>query len=588
VPNVTVEQVPGTDKTVRVTIQGLINGRYTRSFPHEIPDGALYVADNVVYNRDNLVSKRPGNETYGNGSGATGSGIGSLAGVRFYPAPVGTTAPQLLVHSGTGLYKGNDATGAFAAVNGAHPLNNARAATFAQMRDPDMSSGNNVALFICDGLHSPYVYDGANYVPVQTGAYAASGSIPGGNYLPNGVYTGTPIRPKFCLNWREHMVYGGDPDDPTGIWFSDASRPERFNGFSLTDSGGIPYAPYYPGGPDGALGAMTGFCQIGANLVIFFTQGVVTAINTGTYGVTQYQFSTISARVGMTSPSSLQVFDTFACFFGGDRFYATDGNTVQPLPDLIPDIYANNSQSTFPPDMKNKYNVTSARRGTSYWASYDNVGDGKQHSIVVFDTAANSGYTYGAVQGGAFNTQQGGAWARWPTGMPLSWGLECRGDGDNFQTFWGSSVADKIAQHDVGTYDDFGATIAIEIRAKAFFLDKMVNPKTVESLYIIGAYQTESMPYADSLTGYVVTDLSQSVAPIAQAPISPSGVPYGADYYGQVTYGAGSQIIQFSTKTYPQREMIGNAIQPGVIENSKNPFNLIGFVIDLIVDNPAP
>jgi hypothetical protein len=580
---VTVEPIEGSDKKVRVTIQALRLGRNTTSFPHEIPDGSLYVADNVVYNQDNLVSKRPGNEFYGiagGGNGKTGSGVGSLAGTRFYPGPMGVTSPQLLVHSNTSLYKGNDATGAFAAVNGAFPLSNVRGATFAQMRDPDMSTGNAVALFICDGANIPKVYDGANYVAIRTGTYAASGSIPGGNYLPNGVNTGTPIRPAFCLNWREHMVLSGDPDDPTALWISDASRPERYNGFSLTDSGGIPYAPYYPGGPDGALGIVTGLSQQGPFLIIYFTNGVVVAINTGTYGVTQYQFATISSSTGKPSPKAHQSFTGFDVFFGGDQFYVCDGQVVVPMPRAIPDLYSNNSNSVFPAEIKNKTDMTACRRGTQVWFNYDNVGDGKQHAVAVFDLAANGGYTFGAVQGGA--------WARWPTGMPVAWGVECRGASDNFQFYWGSSTADQIAQHDMGTYDDFGAAISLEIRAKALFLDKMTSPKTVDALYLIGVYQTQGATFTDSLTGYVVLDLSTSIAPAIQETVTPSGVPYGALPYGTFNYGSGSQVIQKSSKTYPQREMIGNAVQPGVLESSKNPFNLIGFQVDLTIDNPVP
>lgn len=580
---IVVEQVEGNEKTVRATIGEFREGRYTATFPHEIPDGALFVADNVVYNFDALVSKRPGNAFYGfggGGLGTTGSGVKSLAGYRFYRYPAGTAAPQLLVQSGGKIYTGNDATGVFTPIIAG--ISAAKRVSFDQMRDPDMSSGNAVAAFICDDTQIPQLWDGANNVPVHTGGYAAVGSVPAGNYLPVNQYTTNPITPRFCCVWQNHMVYSGDPNDPSAIWISDAARPERFNGFSLTDSGGITYTPYYPGGQDGAFGPVTSISVLGPFLIIKFFGGIVSAINTGTYSATQYQFATISARTGMPSPFGFVAFEGFELFFGGDQFYALNGEQVIPMPIRITDVYGQgNSNSVFPPEMKVKTTVIGSRRGTQAWFSYDAVGAGSQTIVAMFDTSANGGYSFGA--------KEGGAWARWPTGMPVSWMIECRGAGDAYQCFWGSSLGDLIAQHDVGTYDDFGAPITVEIRAKALFLNKYVSPKTVQDLYIVGVYQTQGSSYTDSLTGYCVLDISQSVAPATQTmPIQPSGIPYGALPYGTFNYGPSSAIIEQSTKTYPQQERIGNAVQPGVIESSKNPFNLIAFVLTLTTDNPMP
>jgi hypothetical protein len=251
---------------LRIGVDKLDGGWSTRTYPHLLPDNVLSVADNVVYVRDGLVSKRPGNEKYG-GNGVIGTGTASLAGTRFYFGnPV---AGQLVVHSGTGLYKGNDGTGAFTLIN--NGLSSTQGATFAQMRDPDMSSGNAIALFVCDGTHAPSVYDGTNYVSVQTG----------GVFLPNSVTSGAPITPKYVCAWDQHLVYAGDQTDPGALYISDALRPERFTGFSFVDSAASSYVPYYPGGADSTLGPITGLGVIGPYLLIFFTTGIVSAINTG-------------------------------------------------------------------------------------------------------------------------------------------------------------------------------------------------------------------------------------------------------------------------------------------------------------------
>lgn len=564
-----IAQVPGREGTIRVVVDGLKDGLVTRSFPTEIPDTALFIADNAVFNRDGLVSKRPGNAKYGGGSGATGSGAPGLAGTRFYPAG----GPKLLVHSGTQLYQGTDLTGAFSVVGTG--LTSLRGAAFAQQRDPDMSTGNAIALFVVDGSTVPHVYDGlGHYVPVSTAA----------GFLPNGIVTGTPIKPSFCLNWREHMVYAGDPDDPSALWISDAFRPERFSGYAILDSAGTTYIPYYPGGADGALGVITGLAEINGKLVILFTSGVVVCTNTGTYGAFQYTFETKSSTTGNVAPRSLAVFEGFGVFFGGDRFYATDASSVVPLPDDVPSIYANSAQSAFPSEMRNRATVVGGRRGTQYWAAYDNTGTGRNSAIAVFDLGANGGYAYGSGLGG---TTSGGAWSRWPTGMPLSWLVECRGPGDSQQLFWGSSASDLVLAHDTGTYDDWGSDIAFEARTKSFFLDAPLNPKKVGKLYVLGSYPALAATYTDTVRSYVTLDAATTNAPGVAETIAPTGTPYGALAYGTFFYGSSQQIIQRATETFPQVENTGRSVAFGVSETSKNPFNLIGFMGEVIID-PVP
>lgn len=558
------------DRTVRIVVNELTGGWSTRSFPHLIDDSALYVADNVVFNRDGLISKRPGNVLYGGGSGATGSGKPIQALGRFYFG--NPQVGRLMVHSNGKLYQGTDATGAFALV--ANGLSTVRPAQFTQMYDPDMTSGAATALIVVDGLNVPHVYDGVNYVPVQT---AAAG---GSEFLPTG-RTGAPLTPAYCTNWGEHLVLAGEPTEPTGLYISDALRPERFNGYGLLDSAGTPYTAYFPAGRDGTLGVITGIYNVGPYLVILFTSGVVTAINTGTYGAFQYEFATISRSTGCVAPQSVVPYEGFIVFFGGDRFYATDGNTIVPLPDEIPSVYANNSQSAFPSEMQNKTGVVGVRRGQQYWAAYDNVGTGENGVIAVFDASANGGWSFGATSGGA--------WSRFSSGMPLGAAIECRGPGDSQQLFWGSSTSDRVAQFDTGPYSDFGAPIALEIRAKAFFLDKPIWPKKVSGLYLIGAFPTQGEQYTETLVGYVVYDAETDTGEPVEISVAANGVTYGSERYGTFDYGSGaSQIIQMTAKTYPTQPSIGYAIQPGCTEESTNPFNLIGFVMEVTVDEPAP
>lgn len=564
-------QKKGTDRTLIGVIDQLDQGWSTRSFPHLISERQLYVADNVVFNRDGLVSKRPGNIFYGkSAAGATGSGAPVIAGARFY-AP--GQAPQLLVQSGGGLYSGNDTTGAFTLI--ASGFSTTQPAQFAQVYDPDMTTGAAAAMLIVDGTRIPQLYDGTNQVPVQTG----------GDFLPENTVTSVPLIPKYVQNWKYHLVYAGDEHDPTGVYIGDALRPERFTGISLNDSTGESFLPYYPAGRGGNLGIITGIKVIGSNLIVFFTNGIVVGYNTGTYGSYEFEWNVLSSEIGCPSPQSIVAFGGYVLFYAGDRFCATDGNAVVPIPDEIPSVYANGGNATFPAEIKNNTTVVGARRGLQYLASYDNVGTGPQTSVVCFDIGAAGGWSFGAMSGGA--------WSRFPSGMPIAFGIECRGPGEaDFPFFWGSSLADQVAQWDTGNYDDFGMPITMEARCKAFFLDRPTGIKQIKSVSIVSAFPipfgTGAGSYDVNYTGYVFLDSKLAAAPPKQFTVTSGEVFYDGTtlWDGSATYGANIAVLTAVGKTWPSQDAQGHIVQPGCYESSTSPFNIIAFVVELINNEP--
>lgn len=555
-----------TSSLERISITDIAGGWSTRTYPHLLPSNKLVVADNVVYYEDGLISKRPGNAVYGSGTGKVGTSSPILSMYRFYKG--NPTAGTLVVHSGTGIYSGNDTTGAFTNINNVAPTTQPTA--FAQMYDPDFNAGaGGDALFMVDGSRVPQTWDGTTFVSVQTG----------GVFLPNG-RTGAPITPKYVADWNHVLCYAGEPTEPTALYISDALRPERFTGFSFIDSAASSYIPYFPAGRSSRLGVITGIVALGPYLVIFYNNGIVTGINTGTYGAFQYQFQRISSIVGCPSPRSIILGDNDIKFFGGDKFYATDGITVKPLPDELPTLYANNARSVSPPEIKNKASLVGVRRGPQFWWSYDSTGNGTLDKIAVFDVAANKGWDFA---GGG-----GGAWARWPTGMKLGAAVECRGPGDTLQVFWGSSSDDTVYQHDVGTYDDNGAPIAVEVRAKSFFLGRPVCAKTVMAMYLIMVFNTQANQYSDTISPYVWYDTSQDVGASVVVNVGQNGVLYGTQQYGTFKFSQTIQIVQYSPKTFTPYIGPGQSISPGCIESSKNPFNLIGFSLEVAIDPMPP
>ena len=556
--------VPGSANTARVVIDRLDGGWSTRTFPHLLGDSELFVADNVIFPRDGIVSKRPGNVNYGGGSGATGSGSAILAMTRFYygTPPTG----KLIVHSGSKLYQGTDSSGAFASIMTG--LSTSNPAHFVQVYDPDADAGAGaVVLIVCDGARVPQLWDGTTASAVSTAA----------GFLPKNP-AGNPITPQFVCNWKYNLVYAGEPTDPTALYISDALRPERFSGYALTDSGGTNYQAYYPAGRNTNLGVITGVAQLGQALLVFYTTGIILGVNTGTYGAFEFEWYVLSATIGSPSPQSIVSFDSHIAFFGGDRFYATDSNTVVPLPDRIPSVYSSTVTSTFPPEMKTKNTVVGARRGQQYFASYDPIGLGVQSRVAVFDFQANGGWQYGALTGGA--------WSRFPTGMPLSCAIECRGPGDKQQFFWGSSSTDLVAQYDTGLFSDFGNPIACEIRAKSFFLDRPIYPKTIQGMYLLSVFQATTA-FTSTVIPYVVLDQAQDPGPPVQIEVPASGTQYGAAEYGTFQYMATNTIAQVNSKGYPAQPSQCSSFAPGCTESSTNPFNLIGFVVEVTTDEPA-
>lgn len=571
-----IEQVRNSERTVRAALENLDLGLNTRAYPHTLGDRFLSKADNAVFLRDGLVSKRPGNRYYGgsvNGKLGTGTPVLSLG--RYYP--VGGS-PQLIAHSGINLYSGNDATGAYTLINSG--MSNSNRASFAQMYDPDMSSGAATALFICDGARVPQLWDGTHFVGVQTG----------GTFLPNNRAGSAAITPSLCTDWGYHMVYAGEQTEPTALYISDAMRPERFTGTNFTDSQGSSYVPFFPAGRDGTLGIITGIVPIDESaLLVFYTNGIVRVDNTGSVGTFEFKFTVISRKIGCPSPKSIVAFDTYIIFFGGDRFYATNGQQVAPLPDRVPTIYSRSSQSSAPPEIYDITQVVAVKRNTQYVASYTVDVTGATRRCAVFDTAAGGGYIFGFFPRG-YDESNGGAWSRW-LGMNLNAAVECRGPGDTYQLYWGGSDNDYVAEHDPvqlsGVHSDFAAAITFEVCARAFTMGKIYAPKYVEAMYLEMIYDVGGGgQYTSSITPYIVRDQAVDNCPPISTIVSPVGTLYGTSDYGQFTYESGQQVLQATLKAYPQQPTGANSVAPGMIETSTNPCAIIGFALEVTVDDP--
>ena len=241
--------VKGSSHQFRAIIDQLIGGWNTRAFPTDIPDEYLYVLDNCVYTQDGLVSKRPGNEFSSNGTNApgqsTGSGAPILSGTRFYQ----TTGPLTVVTSGLNTWAAAD--GAPFGIIGTGSTGRVTF-RYAQMYDPDavlVSGGpGSIVLIMVDknGIVGPQYWpgtvSGVNPLnPFRTTNFPTGTGL---SALPNDPVTLQPILPKFVCVWGPNLVFANTQADPGALYISDSLRPQRFNGFSMQDTGGTNYYPY--------------------------------------------------------------------------------------------------------------------------------------------------------------------------------------------------------------------------------------------------------------------------------------------------------------------------------------------------------
>lgn len=553
---------PSADKTKYLLIDNLQGGWSTRSYPHRIRDDQVQTLSNMMHTRDNIWTVRSGNIKYGGGSGATGSGVACKSGYRFYSGNPPSGA--LYVHTGPNLYEGNDGTGAFTLVSNA--LGTTYPASFAQMYDPDASGSGitpGASMFVCDGVNVPRIVQSTSIANVNTGS----------GFLPVGVVSGASIKPRFVCDWDYHLVYANEPTDPCALWISDALHPERFTGTALISSNGTTYIPFYPGGQSASLGVITGIVPFGQYLIVFFTAGIVIGYNTGSYGAFQYVWETISRTLGCPAPQSIVAMDDAVFFFGGDKFYATDGQSIAALPDELPTIWDYSGQQTAP-DIATITTVSAARRGPMYMAGYTSASAGGSHNnrVLVFDTAANGGWQ--------FPSNSGGAWSQFGPGMNFAWGQECRGPNDEllgYPFFWGSSTTDLISQFDPSpdVFTDAQVTnvpITWEIITKSFYLDAPFNKKTITGLYLLLAFNNASNPYSITVNPFIEIDSQTTVTFSPQTITVPTGV---SETYVKC-YPAGG-----STE-WPQ----GHGIAAGASGNtSTGSLNIVGFMLEFIVDD---
>lgn len=564
--------VKGTERVFRASLDQLDGGLSTRTFPHLLPTNRLSRAINAVYYQDGVVGKRPGNSNYGGGSGATGSGHGIDSLARFYKGTPQTGT--LVAQSNGGLYKGTDIGGAFALI-GSGFAGSGKRASFAQTYDPDFSPAAASILIICDGTRVPYGWDGLNLTAFST-AHLALGR------------GGSAITPSLVCEWGPHIVYSGQPDEPTAVYIADALRPERFTGFGFEDSVGTAYTPYFPGTRDGSHGVVTQIAVWGPYLVVFFNSAIVIGENTGSYGAMNFVWSFLSRSKGCPSGYSVVAMDEGLYFFGGDRFYVTDTQGIYPLPDELPTLYSKDSVAFQKPLIANINTVFGVRHGSEYWASYD-IGGGILQQVAVFNAAANGGFIPGIqIEDDPEGVARGGAWSIF-SGMQLNSAVECRGPGDAYQLFWGSNT-DLVAQYDPGgVYGDFGQPTYFECATKALFLGEPEGIKTIQGLYVqlvlnanIGSFVSQSTPYV------VMDQLEVQCTPV-EAAANVAGALYGGGgLYGSIMYNSPQNTVQETPKATPTLVAQGLSFQMGVFENSTNPFNIIGFTAEVTIDEPVP
>lgn len=594
-------------------------GWSTRTDATNIADDELSLADNVVFNKDGLCSKRPGNTnrpggilnpvgtlpTYQAGTNgyASGSGKPCLALTEAFNLGTVTVSlsggvPSFLVrHDGDGKLYYTDPTngpnGQWVLVPGsgttaALTLSTTLSCRFTQAFDPDYNYGGvvgaRVVLIVTDGSGqiSPMVWagPGTTIATIQGGA--------GTRFFPIDPATGVLSKPKYCIQWGVYTVYAGDSYGGGGLLISDALRPTAFTGVASVSTDNSSVLPYFPAGRSAILGVMTGLSIVNETLVIFYSNGIVAGSNTGTYGAFEFKFKTISTNIGTKSPDSIVNMEFFTAFYSGNALYATDGNSFVQLPDMTPTVYRNTFDAAFPAEIKDVTTVSGMRYGPQIWWSYYSGANPSTSldRVLVFDTSANSGYSYGSKEGGSFS--------RW-IGVNIRCGYQKRGPStfSQYQMYWGDSSIDRVALHNSrqGTdpvYSDFGASIQTTIVGKAFSLDQPGSWKNVLNYQVQVEYST-FITFNEQIQPAVVCDgvpvPMQGIVPTIQGASPVYGVqPFGSFFYGpQGTY----YILCLDAGGLTQQPR-AHYIAPAVLETSSQEFNLLGVTMDVQIDSPTP
>lgn len=555
-----VEQVNGTN-VQRLIIEQFDGGMSERAAQDATALNTAWALDNAQFFLDGTVGKRPGNISLGStGSGSKWDAIGCLQDPNNSGA-----SNKLIVKSGGAIYAAAESAPplVWSKISGATNFGNGTPMTFAQVYDPDFAPAAAKILVCCDGTQVPYGYDGTNFSPFATA------------HLPLG-RTGAAITPSLVAEWGPHLVFSGEPTEPTAVYIMDPLRPERATGYGFTDSAGVTYTPYFPAGRDGSHGPVQAIAVIGNVLLVFYKNAIVAGINTGSYGALNYQWRFISNCIGTTSGRSVVQMDDYLIFFSGSRFYATQGSALYPLPDEIPTYYSYEAQSFFPPRL-DLTNLVCVRYGQLYIASTPN-GFGS----LVFDVSAAGGYYLGSqMQDEPDSLRYGGAWTSW-SGIDINCGVYLPVGGFNAPAlYWGRYGSDEGGSYNppsnqLSFCTDFGADITFQVLTRGFSLgapSSVVTPLNVSAKI---AFIGDGGPF--TLSPSLRLGMDNTSDPLYLTPTNVTTGTYAvADVYPLPPFTA-----------YPTTIQQGHFLQVAIYESSQYPIALQSFTVEAEVDAPRP
>jgi len=566
-------QDKGAADPIFVEYLDLTGGLNTKKTPHALSRNQLAQSINGWYATGNAFSKRPGNAPAITGGGSLGTGAPAQAATsaRFANRTVG------IFQSVNALYSAAVDASTFTTIG---TVTAGGFVASAQLQDP---ISNTARLFVVTGKDAPRGWDGSGMLVALAGVPA---KLTGAN---------VPITPKYAATLFSSLFYAGDDSDPSAVWISDPFQPESFtysSTLALPSTYGITngsYIPYFIGRNDGEDGGdITGLFPMKNAMIVYKQSAIYRLTLVGLYGDSVWRTDLISSSIGCLSPRSVVEFDDFHVILGIDGIYLVTLDGTKRISDNVPTYF--DSTSGTPATILDRTTAIGVRCGQRYLIFFDD-GNG---------TGAALGYpTTGLWFDFAKPDEDSLPCVGQVSGMLVNGIVPMRGPKDDGLFLWCDGSQDRVGKFGVGSAD-FGNPILVTLAGKAdFFADLLgqnamaaARYKHVNNVRLYLSIPQATLGEVLTFTTFAVFDQLSSLASDSNTLpviVSAGGAIVGTAIVGDpatATIGAPSAAAQYQVvRSNLQNPATGRVVQIGFAEASIYPWTMIGYGMEVSVDN---
>lgn len=575
-------QLGAKPNNVMVPYLDLGGGLDTVTDTHALERNQLAQSVNCWHAYGRSLSKRPGSQPFGSATGATGAG-GTGAGcatARF----AGHTYVVAQVN-GKELYSAKSGDVAWTHIG--TMSNGAGSISAAQMYDPGSAAST---LFIVNGVDFPLAWQGPGH------SLVAASTLTGAS-LPLNLSGGAIITPAYIAVYQNYLMYAGETTAPEAVYVSNPFFPNAFTtpGSTVKIGSDPTYEPYYVGFNDGVNGGdITGLLPLEAGVIILKQAAIYGFTLTGLYGDTIFYPQLISGSTGCSSPKSVVRFDGYGCFLAIDGVYTV---SLSSPPQMISEAVATYFDSTlagYQASITNAQTAVGVRHGNRYILFFSSGRTAYNNDTGMwFDfkkRARNGMPTCGEIDG-----------------MQVAGAAALRGPNDDGNFVWVDSSLDRVSKFGFGFNDPIPGSagytnpITAQFVGKSDFLedlyphDGLLRPKRVQKVWLVLSLfgRLSSGIYTGSLTFNAAwfgggSSGVQTESNTQTLPVNIGNTSVWGDNWGQMIWSG----VNSAAQPYAMipldgtKGMIANNCQIGFTEASSNGWVVIGYIVELEVEQP--